>query len=122
MGQKYLIDTNVAIDYLNNRLPETTRQIVNTHTINLSVISRMELLVWAKATNDQQSVIRNFINAGSIFPLDEPVILKGIEIRKKHKIPLPDAIIAATAVVHRFTLITRNLSDFKNIEKLKVFN
>jgi predicted nucleic acid-binding protein len=35
---------------------------------------------------------------------------------------LPDAIIAATALVYDLTLITRNTSDFKNMEGLKVIN
>ena len=45
-----------------------------------------------------------------------------IIIRKVHKTKLPDAIIAATALVNNLTLITRNISDFKNIEDLKVIN
>ena len=39
-----------------------------------------------------------------------------------HTIKLPDAIIAATALVYDLTLISRNVSDFKNIEGLKVLN
>ncbi|MFW6022379.1 MAG: hypothetical protein ACOCQW_02545 [Halanaerobiaceae bacterium] len=31
-------------------------------------------------------------------------------------------IIAATAINNEFTLITRNVSDFKNIEQVNIFN
>lgn len=34
----------------------------------------------------------------------------------------PDAIIAATALANDFTLITRNIKDFKNIEGFKLVN
>ena len=45
-----------------------------------------------------------------------------ILIRKSNKIKLPDAIIAATAIVYNLTLVTRNIDDFKNISGLKIFN
>jgi len=35
---------------------------------------------------------------------------------------LPDAIIAATALVSNLALTTRNVSDFKNIPGLKIIN
>ncbi|MCF8232854.1 MAG: hypothetical protein K9J27_11755 [Bacteroidales bacterium] len=40
----------------------------------------------------------------------------------KHKIKLPDAIIAATSLVYDLTLITRNSTDFKNIDELRLIN
>jgi predicted nucleic acid-binding protein len=43
-------------------------------------------------------------------------------LRQQHKIKLPDAIIAATAMAEGLTLITRNSDDFKNINSLKLLN
>jgi len=54
--------------------------------------------------------------------LEEPVILKTIEIRKAYKTKLPDAIVAATALVNEFTIITRNMKDFDKIEGLEVID
>jgi predicted nucleic acid-binding protein len=45
-----------------------------------------------------------------------------INICRQSKIKLPDAIIAAIALVHNLTLLTRNVSDFKNISKLIYMN
>lgn len=50
------------------------------------------------------------------------IAAKTIEIRQKYKTKLPDAIIAATALVHNLTIISRNTADFKNIEGLKVLD
>jgi len=45
------------------------------------------------------------------------------EIRKSHLIKLPDAIIiAATALVYKLILITRNIEDYKDIEGLEIIN
>jgi predicted nucleic acid-binding protein len=52
--------------------------------------------------------------------INEEIIDQTIELRKVYKTKLPDAIIAATALVHGMTLISRNASDFKNISGLKL--
>jgi len=57
-----------------------------------------------------------------VLDIDNEVVLKTIEIRKSIKIALPDAIIAATALVYDFTLLSRNTKDFKNIPELKLQN
>jgi predicted nucleic acid-binding protein len=54
--------------------------------------------------------------------LVEPIILKAIENRKAHKTKLPDAIIAATALVNELIIITRNTKDFDKIKGLEVLN
>ncbi|WP_425571141.1 PIN domain-containing protein [Olivibacter ginsenosidimutans] len=45
-----------------------------------------------------------------------------IKIRRRYSIKLPDAIIAATAISHKLTLITRNTKDFSAIKGLKSVN
>ncbi len=45
-----------------------------------------------------------------------------IEIRRKYKIKLPDAIVAATSLCNHLTLTTRNTKDFERIEELEVIN
>jgi hypothetical protein len=56
----------------------------------------------------------------NILPISESVIEKTIAIRQTKKISLGDAIISATALTHNLVIITRNTSDFKNIEGLQV--
>ncbi len=122
MGKGYLIDTNAVIDYLDNKLPEKAAELIDDIDINISVIARMELLAWPGASKKQAAVLNDFIEASEVFSLEEPIILKAIEIRKNHKTKLPDAIIAATALVHNLVLITRNIKDFEKIQKLKVLD
>ena len=122
MEQEYLIDTNAVIDYLDNKLPEVGSGLIDGITPQISVISRMELLGWTNAEDEQLQVLQQFVSASVVYNLDEPVIVKAIDIRKAHKIKLPDAIIAATALVHSLTLLTRNVDDFKNIEGLDIIN
>jgi len=73
-------------------------------------------------TKKDLEVLHSFINDVLIIELEYSIKMKTAEIRKKHNIKLPDAIIAATALVYDFTLITRNISDFKKIEGLQTIN
>lgn len=122
MAGKYLIDTNTAIDYLNNKLPPNAANLLDEEELEISVITRMELLAWRKVPQRQMSVLTQFIDSVVIWGLDEPVILKGIEVRKDYLIKLPDAIIASTALVYNLSLVTRNIDDFKNISSIKLIN
>jgi len=122
MGKEYLIDTNTVIDYLDNKLPDNANELIDGVDSKISVITRMELLAWPGASKQQTIILIEFINASEVFTLEEPVILKTIEIRKAYKTKLPDAIVAATALVNEFTIITRNMKDFDKIEGLEVIN
>ncbi len=62
------------------------------------------------------------MNDAKVFDLTNNIVDASIEIRKNNKTKLPDAIIAATALVNDLCLITRNISDFKNIDGLELLN
>lgn len=122
MGTEYLIDTNTIIDYLENKLPEKALSIIDTSAVNMSIISRIELLAWPKATEQQLNLLTSFIDASRVFLLQEDIIIKTIEIRKSFLIKLPDAIIAATAIVNNLNLLTRNTKDFEKVNGLTCFD
>jgi len=56
-----------------------------------------------------------------LFDLDQSIFEKTIKLRRTHKIKLPDSIIAATASCHNLTLVTKNVSDFNNLN-IEIFN
>jgi predicted nucleic acid-binding protein len=122
MGTGYLADTNTIIDYLENRLPKDSIELIDRINIQFSVITRIELLVWPKASDKQIIILRDFIAASTVLDLTENTILHTIEIRKNFRLKLPDAIIAATALANNLTLITRNLSDFEKVAELNSIN
>ena len=119
---KYLIDTNAMIDYLGSKLPASGMQFMNKvidAVPNVSVVTKMEVLGF-NAPEQHYKTLSDFINDAIVLELTNNVVEASIEIRKKHKTKLPDAIIAATALVYDLDLISRNISDFKNIDGLKV--
>jgi len=125
MGQKYLIDTNVISHLFADKLPdkgkEFVKNIINTDFI-ISVAVEIEVLTYHEIP-DKMPLIEEFVNLAVILPLDKEVTKKAIELRRKYrKLKLGDAIIAATSVVHKLTLISNNTRDFINIKDLKIID
>lgn len=125
MGTRYLLDTNTAIYFLNGQLTANGFIFVLSaikEDCNIYVISKMELLGWQAPNQNDELKIRNFVTDCIVYPLSDDVVEKTIELRKKLKIKLPDAIIAATAIVYSLTLISRNDKDFEKIIELNYLN
>ncbi len=124
MGTGYLIDSNIVIGYLDQTLSpkgmDTVSAIIN-ETPKISVITKIEVLRYNTTVNGYK-IISDFINESQVLHLTDRVIDSTIEICKSRKIKLPDAIIAATALVNNLALVTRNISDFKNINGLELLN
>jgi len=121
---KYLIDTNTVIDYLGRKLTVNGMTFMNNvidAIPNVSIITKIEVLGF-NTTANQYRILTDFMDDAIVYELTNEVSDSCITLRKKYKTKLPDAIIAATALVSGFTLITRNISDFKNIKDLKVLN
>jgi predicted nucleic acid-binding protein len=121
----YIFDTNTVIYYLKKQFPENARNFILSLLAKeipyLSVITEMELLCWNGPDEDMEN-LKNFIGDTRVIELEKDIKFKTIEIRKSHKIKLPDAIIAATAIVRGFSLLTRDTDHFKNISGLELQN
>jgi len=99
-------------------------ELINTivdGTPYISVISKIEVLRFNAPENVYQ-ILEDFIGDCFLIGLDESIVDQTIAICKSHRIKLPDAIIAATAIVNNLTLLTRNVGDFKNIADLDLLN
>jgi len=121
MGKKFLIDTNVLIEYTGDLLPEKVHSFVSgiiDVQFTISVINKIEVLGYITSGKD----IEDFIGLADILELTEEIANKTIDLRKVYKIKIPDAIIAATALVHKLSLITHNIKDFEKIQGLKVID
>ena len=126
MGIKYLWDTNTAIYYLQQQFPPSAEKFIDDTLKDsgaaISVITEIELLCWKTPTKKDVKVLHDFIEDALVFELEKEIKLKTAQIRKAHKIKLPDAVIAATALAYELTLLTRNVNDFKNIQKINLIN
>ncbi len=124
MGRKVLIDTNIAIGYVGNRLDINLMNKLDRifdGTYHLSVINKIEILGYPNLSLEEEKVFNLLINNAILHPIDNVIIEKTIEIKKNYRIKLPDALIAATCLVYQLEIFTLNLKDFKNITDLLFF-
>jgi predicted nucleic acid-binding protein len=125
MGKKYILDTNAVIDYVGDKLPAVAAlrmdEIANDELI-ISVIAKIEVLGFNGDPLEMQK-LTDFLSLSNIIYVDDVVANKTIELRKAYrKLKLGDAIIAATALVNKLILISRNTKDFENIAELVCVN
>ncbi len=107
MNGRYLLDTNTIIYYLQGQ-PAWVRCIDDTPMNGrfASVITRMELLSWRGLTEAGEKRVTAFLSDMTIIGVTEEVESAAVALRKSAGIKLPDAIIAASALVSDATLIT----------------
>lgn len=121
MGKKYLIDTNILLEYVAGSLPDDAHTFVEeviNQEFNISVINRIEVLGHESAVDE----LTDFLSLANTYPLTQDVEEETIKLRRYKKIKLPDAIIAATALTNGLTVISRNIRDFQNISGLICIN
>lgn len=57
-----------------------------------------------------------------MIPLTDEIADIAIDLRRKSKIKIPDAVIAATCLHDSLILITRNTRDFQGVPGLEIYN
>jgi len=121
MEVNHIWDTNIAIYLLNGELSETAertiQELMYKGTPSVSIISEMELLGFKGISDEEYQNGVALLSTMTILPLSSSIKDKTIEIKRSIKIKLPDAIIAATAIIHDLSLLSRNEKDFLNIKR-----
>ncbi len=127
---KIICDTDVLIDYFDSSKVRysATRNIVNekirTENVVLSAITKMELIAGVGNKHDLQLLSSNISGFQLLLinPKISSIAISLFEIYKlSHNLALPDAIIAATAIVTKVPLFTYNLKDFRFIDNLQLY-
>lgn len=122
--EQYLIDNNVISNYFSGRFSPEAMEFMDfilDAIPNISVVTEIEALSWVNKDKTKESVIRAFVSDANIMPLTREIVSQCILLRRSRKIRTPDAIIAATAIVPKFILITSD-NDFRGIPALEVFD
>ncbi|OGT58035.1 MAG: twitching motility protein PilT [Gammaproteobacteria bacterium RIFCSPHIGHO2_12_FULL_42_10] len=125
----YLLDTNVISELRKAKTDKADKNViawaknVSASSLFVSVISILELetgvLLIEHRDSTQGAILRSWLNAHVLQVFSERILYLDVAVAQrcaKLHVPDPrsdrDAIIAATALVHGMTIVTRNVSDF----------
>lgn len=125
----YLLDTNVVSElrkvFAGTAHPRVRRwaEERDTESTFLSVVTLLELelgiLSIERRDSRQGAMLRGWMKsvvlpefASRILAVDIPVAMRGAALQVPNPRPYRDCLIAATALVHGMTVVTRNISDF----------
>jgi predicted nucleic acid-binding protein len=117
-----LLDTNTIIYLRNSQLDEKIVGVLRDSALNTCNIIVAEVLGYKAIDQEDAVFFRDFLVSMKNHSFDEEVTEKVIELRKTTNIKLPNAIIAATALVNNLVLWTHNTTDFTDIPGLQTFD
>ncbi len=120
-----LCDTNILVElYKNNPTVINEMRKIGMNQIAISIITQAELYYGA-IDKVEFARIQKHLNLINKIPIDEQISAQFIQLMGRyslsHKLAIPDALIAATALVYDMSLYTLNLKDFRFIEGLNLY-
>jgi predicted nucleic acid-binding protein len=116
-----ILDSNIVIYSIQPNYAKLRNWVFN-NNIAVSSITLLEVLGYHNLTNEDKNDFEELFSYTEIYPVSQEIIKQAIDLRQQQKMSLGDAIIAATALFYKQTLATRNTTDFKWIDGLKIVN
>ncbi len=107
-----VLDTNAALYLLQGKLAEPLEDA----EYAVSVITELELLCFPDITEEEETLIKRFLADVKVVGITDDVKDSAIRLRRRHKLPLPDAIICATAFVLDAVLVTNDAKVAKVVD------
>jgi predicted nucleic acid-binding protein len=116
-----LVDTDIFIDFFNtgrfHALFDSSR-----FTLYYSIVSKKELLTKPGLRENEREAILDELIRCRLITLSESITARYSDLRRQHpSLDKGDALIAATALVKRLPLMTRNKRHFRMITGLTLF-
>ncbi len=107
-GKRYFLDTNAIVQLLSGN-----RDLLNILSdavyIATSIICELEFLSFPGLSEEDRLLFQRFLARVDVVDLcsgDDLLKRQVLELRAEKKLKLPDAVIAASAAVHKCTLLT----------------
>ena len=127
-----ILDTDILTAIMRRdsiAIPKARLYLRTYNRFDLSIITRYEILrgLKAKGATRQTETFETFCSRNVILPLTDEIIVRAADIyadlrTRGELIGDADILIAATALVHRFGVVTNNTKHFERISDLHIEN
>ena len=119
----YALDTNILIYYAAGDPDILAFLRANENAVfYLPSIVIAEFLSYPLMTPAAAEKFHDFVRQTIVINLDYSIAVRAAAIRREVKLPLADALIAASSIAAHASLITRNVRDFKKVNGLNVLS
>jgi toxin FitB len=119
--EERLVDSNIIIYSVQSQY-RAINQYLQRFRICYSKITMVEVLGYHLLSETDKKLFEVFFSNTVHFGITDEIIQKSIELKQSKKMSLGDSLIAATSILHRIPLITRNIEDFKGMQDLEVID
>jgi tRNA(fMet)-specific endonuclease VapC len=120
-GDRLLLDTNAVVTLLNGTSAIASR-VSSASWLGISVITRLEFLAYSKMSPGDEELFERFcarVDTVGLTNADTELLGTAVRLRRERGLKLPDAIIAATAIVQHAAMVTAD-EDFGRVEGLRI--
>lgn len=127
LKQSFVLDTDILIDLLRG-VPQAKEffEKIKTRTYLGYFSPILEVEIYAGQTAgslEEEKIITDLLLLMTRLDVTGAIAKRAGELRRKHLCSVPDAIIAATALVHKIPFVaTRNKKHFEMISEIKIFD
>ena len=116
-----LVDSDIFIEYFNHRLFRTLFES-GEFRIYYSVVTKKELLSKQGLKSSEKKAIRDCLGRFRMVPLGQAILQEYSGLRSRfHAAGKEDCLVAATALVKKFPLVTRNYRHYRIFQNLRLY-
>jgi predicted nucleic acid-binding protein len=116
-----LLDSNIVI-YAFDPAYGGVARFLRGKTVYTSVLTKIEVMGFGQLTENEYRSFALFFNELDIIAVTSEIVDRAIDLRRKRKMGLADSVIAASALLNNFPLVTHNVRDFDWIPGLQLID
>ena len=116
-----LLDSNIVI-YAFDPAHAKVADFLRGKTVHVSALTKIEVMGFWRLTDHEYQSFAAFFTELNVIGVSRDIVDEAIALRRKRSMGLADAIIAATAIIHKLPLATHNTRDFSWIEGLDLID
>jgi toxin FitB len=102
-----LVDTNILIYHTKGEQIATSflSSLLSQQALHISILTKIEFLGWDKHTAEGFEKCQRLIKTAHVYPVEENISNKAIQLKRSLPIKLGDSVIAATALLNNLKLM-----------------
>ena len=117
-----LLGSNIIIYAAQSEYAYLRQLIAGYGDTAISAVSLIEIFGYPDLDEEDNRIFQEILRKVRVLAITPDIVALATWLRQQRRIGIGDAIIAATALAHNLTLMTRNTRDFRWIDNLNLYD